>query len=88
MYTIGMVNFPAKGEPFRPNEFLFYMAHFPFEPSFIVDISEFYYQKIEAITCFKSQLSNPAIKGLDTNISQPDFLRRSTRFLIRDSSSS
>ncbi|MBN1550072.1 bacillithiol biosynthesis deacetylase BshB1 [bacterium] len=74
MYTCGMVNFPAKGEPYRPHEFAFFMGHLPFEPSFIVDISETFDKKMQAIKCYESQLYNPSIAGFQTNISQPDFL--------------
>jgi bacillithiol biosynthesis deacetylase BshB1 len=80
MYPIGFRNFPAAGEPFRPNEFLYYMAHFPFEPSFIVDVSESHEKKLESVRCYASQL-NLSERERDhekapTLISRPGFLNR------------
>jgi bacillithiol biosynthesis deacetylase BshB1 len=76
MYPSGFANFPAKGKPFRPNEFLYFMAHFTFTPSFIVDVTEFHEKKIEAVKCFASQLYNKNSNGPATQIAQPDFLLR------------
>lgn len=75
MYLSGMDKFPAKGEPYRPNEVLFFMAHLTFEPSFIVDITNFFEIKMKAIKCYKSQLYDPSISGRQTNISRPEFLK-------------
>lgn len=74
MYPLGFAKFPAQGEPYRPNEVLFFMAHFPFEPSFIVDVSEHFAAKLAATRCYKSQLYDPTATAYATNISQPDFL--------------
>ena len=85
MYTVGFRNFPAVGEAHRPNEFLYYMSHFPFQPSFIVDISDYHETKIESVRCYASQL-HPESGGGDggtgggkggrapTNIARPEFL--------------
>ena len=76
MYPVGIVNFHARGAPYRPNEVLFFMGHFTFQPSFIIDVSDYFDKKTEAIKCHQSQLYNPDSKGLETNISQPDLLLR------------
>jgi bacillithiol biosynthesis deacetylase BshB1 len=76
MYPLGFANYPASGEPFRPNEVLFFMAHTPFEPSFVVDIEGFHDKKLEAIRCFRSQFHNPESTEPPTGISEPDFLLR------------
>ncbi len=76
MYPMGFANYPAEGEPYRPNEVLFFMAHTPFEPSFVMDIDGFHEQKMEAIRCFKSQFYQPDSDEPPTGISQPDFLGR------------
>jgi len=76
MYPAGFANFPAKGQPFRPNEYLFFMAHFPFEPSFIVDIEGYWEQKVESILCYGSQLHDSTVDGLETFISEPTFMKR------------
>ena len=76
MYTSGFKNFPAAGEPYRPNEFLFFMGHFPFEPSFVVDVSDYFETKRRAIECYQSQLHDPESDEPITQIARPDFLLR------------
>ena len=78
MYPVGFANYPAAGEPFRPNEVLFYMMHTPFDPSFIFDVSGYWEKKLEAIRCFGSQVGPRADDDLEppTNLSSPDFFRR------------
>lgn len=76
MYPAGFAHFPAAGDPYRPNEYLFFMAHFPFEPSFIVDVTGYHEKKMESVRCYASQLHNDGADGLETWISQPTFLKR------------
>lgn len=75
MYPSGFTNYPAEGDPYRPNEYLFYMAHTPFQPSLIVDITGFLEKKMEAVRCFSSQVDTDP-SGPTTVISQPDFLKK------------
>ena len=76
MYPVGFANYPAAGEPFRPNEVLFFMGHTPFPPSFVVDIDGFHDQKMTAIRCFASQFHQEESSALPTEIASPDFLTR------------
>jgi len=76
MYPSGFAKYPADGDPFRPNEYLYFMAHTPFEPSFIVDVTGFYERKLEAIACYASQLHKDGSTEPRTLISQPDFVKR------------
>ncbi len=76
MYPSGFANYPAAGTPFRPNEYLFFMAHFTFEPSFIVDVTGYWEQKVESVKCYHSQLHDATRDGLETLISQPAFIKR------------
>jgi bacillithiol biosynthesis deacetylase BshB1 len=63
-------------ERYRPQAVVHFMFPRTIAPSFIVDISEFADQKIEAIRCYRSQLYDPNSKEPETNISAEDFLRR------------
>ncbi|MCD4654861.1 bacillithiol biosynthesis deacetylase BshB1 [bacterium] len=74
MYPIGMPKYQAEGKPYRPNEVLFYMGHFPFEPNLIVDVSEDMETKMAACRCYQSQLFKPDSSEIETSIAQPDFL--------------
>jgi bacillithiol biosynthesis deacetylase BshB1 len=76
MYPVGFANYPAKGEPYRPNEVLFFMAHTPFEPSFVVGIDDYHEQKLKAVRCFGSQIHQEESEEPPTPISQPGFLKR------------
>lgn len=76
MYPAGFVNFPAQGKAYRPNEFLFYMSHFPFAPTCVIDITEHHERKMDAVRCYASQLHNHAMDRVPTQIGQPDFLHR------------
>ncbi len=75
MYPVGFANHPVGGEPHRPNEFLFFMAHYPFEPSFIVDITGYWDVKEKAVRCYGSQLVADG-GGPPTNIGRSDFMER------------
>ncbi|MBM3317722.1 MAG: bacillithiol biosynthesis deacetylase BshB1 [Candidatus Eisenbacteria bacterium] len=76
MYPVGFARYPAEGEPYRPNEVLFFMAHTPFEPSFVVDVDGYHERKMEAVRCFASQFHSADSAEPPTGISQPDFLLR------------
>lgn len=65
-------------EPFRTRHVLYYMQAVEFEPTFVVDVTPVWEQRMEAIRAFKSQFHNPdytASEGEpDTFISTPAFL--------------
>lgn len=74
-YPSGFANYPAEGDPHRARTVMFYMSHLRFDPSFIVDITDTYERKMEAIRCYGSQLHDPGSEGPKTNISHPEFLK-------------
>ena len=76
MYPVGFANYPADGEPFRPNEVLFFMGHTRFTPSFIADIDGFHETKMAAVSCFCSQFHQEGSAEPPTGIAQPDFLMK------------
>ena len=46
-------------EPWRPHHVLHYMQAVPFEPTFVVDVTDVWEQRIAALQAFKSQFFNP-----------------------------
>ena len=69
-FTAKLTKTDMKFEPFYPDKIIYYYAsHLRLhpEPSFVVDISEFWDQKIEAISAFQSQFwlnqTDPSRKG-------------------------
>ncbi|MEO7175539.1 MAG: bacillithiol biosynthesis deacetylase BshB1 [Saprospiraceae bacterium] len=57
----------------RPKAVYHYIQDEFLEPDFVVDISQFMEQKIEAIKAFKSQFFDPQSNELDSPISGADF---------------
>lgn len=49
----------APQEPWRPNHVLHYMQTIPFAPTLVVDVSDVWEQRTEALQAFKSQFFNP-----------------------------
>ena len=61
-------------EAWRPRRVYHYMQDRLLEPSFIVDVSDTYEKKMEAINCYKSQFHDPSSSEPDTYISTGNFL--------------
>ena len=66
-------------EPWRPSHVLHYMQAIPFEPTLVVDVSDVWEARIQALQAFQSQFFNPDYTpGADepeTYVSNPDFFR-------------
>jgi len=58
----------------RPERLIYYMCHYEFAPSFVVDVTGQYERKLEAIHAYKSQIYNPNYPGEQTYISSPEYL--------------
>jgi N-acetylglucosamine malate deacetylase 1 len=63
-----------KQEPHRPHHYFEFMQWHEFHPAFIVDISDTYDIKMEAVRAHASQFFNPASKEPETRLSTPTFL--------------
>mgnify|MGYP000897093923 CR=1 FL=1 len=61
-------------EAWRPKYVLHYIQDRYLEPDFVVDISDVFERKIEAIKAYKTQFHNPDVEGPQTYISTPGFL--------------
>ncbi|NIR51852.1 bacillithiol biosynthesis deacetylase BshB1 [candidate division KSB1 bacterium] len=76
-FFAGLKKIDTGQEAFRPNKVIYYACRYEFEPSFIVDVSEYHEQKLKAIQAYKSQFHNPEKDKYgeeETNISRPEFL--------------
>lgn len=66
-------------EPWRPHHVLHYMQAVPFEPTFVVDVTEVWAQRIEALRAFRSQFYHPEYEPAEdepeTFVSNPAFLQ-------------
>ena len=65
-------------EPWRPHHVLHYMQALDFEPTLVVDVSDVWERRVEALLAFKSQFYDPDADDSsdgepETYISNPDF---------------
>ncbi len=68
-------------EPFSPRSYYHFMQTYEFIPSFIVDISDEFEQRMDAVRAFKSQFYDPQNKDRETFLSSPEFMEMlRTRF--------
>lgn len=61
-------------EAYRPAKLFYYMQTYTFEPTFIVDISQNFEQKMKAVKNFSTQFYDPKSSEPETFISTPKFL--------------
>ena len=70
-------------EPWRPRQVYHYIQWKNLEPDFVVDVSDFIDQKMEAINAYASQFFDPDSKEPETPISSKNFTD-SIRYRARD----
>ena len=65
----------APQAPWRPAHALHYMQSLPFEPTFVVDVTDVWAQRIAALRAFRSQFHHPDYDGdePETFVSNPAF---------------
>jgi bacillithiol biosynthesis deacetylase BshB1 len=61
-------------EHYRPAYIFYYMQTYTFEPSFIIDVSDSFEEKMNAVRAFASQFHKPQSKETETFISRPNFI--------------
>lgn len=64
----------VKQDAWRPKSLYHYIQDYHLEPDFVIDVSDHWEQKIEAIMAFSSQFYNPDSKEKETPISSKSFL--------------
>jgi bacillithiol biosynthesis deacetylase BshB1 len=61
-------------EPWRPKYVFHYIQDRYLKPDFVVDVTEVFEKKLEAIKAYATQFHNPEMDGPETYISKPGFL--------------
>ena len=61
-------------QAYRPAKLFYYMQTYTFEPSFIVDISDFFETKMESVWAYSTQFHDPESNEPETFISSPEFI--------------
>lgn len=62
-------------DAYRPSKIYYYMQTYTFQPSFIIDISNCFEDKMKAVKAYSSQFYDPKSVEPETFISQPSFLK-------------
>lgn len=57
----------------RPKALYYYIQDYFLEPTFVIDISDYFPKKLEVLKCYASQFYNPNSKEPETPISGKDF---------------
>ncbi len=73
-YMSGFKNLFPEYEYHRPKAIMYYMCRREFEPTFIVDITDEFEQKMESVKSYRSQFLNEDSDEPQTPLSHPDFL--------------
>lgn len=61
-------------QAWRPSYVFHYIQDRFIQPSFVVDVSDYHEQKMNAIRCYATQFHNPSLNEPQTYISSPEFL--------------
>jgi bacillithiol biosynthesis deacetylase BshB1 len=77
-FYAGLSQIETGQPPHRPSSrLLFFNNTIPDEsPSFVVDVTETFQQKIQALRAYESQLYNPDYPGTETYISSPEYFEQ------------
>ncbi len=76
VYVSGLKNLDTGQQYYRPQNLFYYMELYDFTPSFIIDITDTFERKLQAIRAHQSQFFNPdrkTDKQEQTFISSPEF---------------
>lgn len=73
LFISGLEKFETDMDFYRPSIIINYMLQYEFKPGFIVDISDYYYEKARAVAAYKSQFYNNTDKRVMTHIASKHF---------------
>lgn len=74
LFSSGLKKIESDQKEYRPEKNIYYMLHTPFEPDFVLDISEVFGEKMKAIQSYASQFTSDAAHSERTYINRGDFL--------------
>ena len=73
-FNAGLRRYPAGGEAWKVQWICYYFINDSVEPSFVVDVSDVYGTKLEALDCHASQFTAPSPQGaVATRLNTPVF---------------
>jgi bacillithiol biosynthesis deacetylase BshB1 len=72
-FNSGLRRFHAEGEAWRPDWVCYYFINDAAPPSFVIDVSDCYQRKRDALDCHVSQFQRGALGASDTRLNTPVF---------------
>jgi bacillithiol biosynthesis deacetylase BshB1 len=72
-FRSGLTRYPSPGHAWRPDWIVFYFINDSTRPSFVIDVSEQYDIKRQALECHRSQFQPGAPGALPTRLTSPHF---------------
>ena len=76
VFNAGLRRYEAEGDPWRPAWTVYYFINDSADPSFVVDVSDHYERKQQALACHKSQFTASAADAVPTRLTSPLFSQR------------
>ena len=74
IFNAGLRRYQVQGEPWKPEMTSYYFINESTEPSFVVDVSDYYETKRRALACHVSQFRPRAAGGVETRLTSPRFM--------------
>jgi LmbE family N-acetylglucosaminyl deacetylase len=72
-FSSGLRRYQAPGDAWRADWLVHYFINTPAEPSFVIDVSEFYEIKQQALACHASQFAPRGEGATATRLTSPRF---------------
>jgi bacillithiol biosynthesis deacetylase BshB1 len=73
VFDAGLRRFPAAGDPWRPELVCAYFINDSAPPTFVVDVTDAYERKRQALACYRSQFQPQAPDRVPTRLTSPRF---------------
>ena len=75
VFRSGLRRYAPDGEPWRPDWVCYYFINDAAAPSFVVDVSDAYPRKREALECYRTQFRARGADAVSTRLTAPAFLQ-------------
>jgi bacillithiol biosynthesis deacetylase BshB1 len=77
-FMAGLARYETGQPNYRPAQFVYYMGWYEFEPTFVVDISDQFERKMEAVYAYNTQFKGDDDSWQQTRLTSPqhDWMRR------------
>jgi bacillithiol biosynthesis deacetylase BshB1 len=74
VFNSGLRKYRAGGEPWKPEMTSYYFINESAQPSFVIDVTDYYQTKRRALACHASQFRPPAADAVRTRLTSPRFM--------------